>query len=82
MFKKDIFLKARGYYRRFLGLSLRFRYVFVLLAFVILSIALFVGSRTEREFMAGTEEGRFTIFVELEPGAKLDVTDMMVKEID
>ncbi|MFC1509213.1 efflux RND transporter permease subunit, partial [Candidatus Omnitrophota bacterium] len=82
LFKKDIFLNIGRRYKDFLGLSLKFRYVFAIMAFSLLVVALLLGSKTEREFMAGTEEGRFTIFVELEPGAKLDVTDDMVKEIE
>jgi len=86
--KKDRFaplamtVRVENYYRSFLGLSLRFRYIFIAAAFGILVLALLLGSRIEKEFMTGTEEGRFTIFVELEPGAKLDVTDEMVKEIE
>ena len=40
------------------------------------------GLKLEKEFMVETEEGRFTIFAELEPGAKLDVTDRMAKELE
>ena len=82
MFKRDMFLATRNSYRRFLGLGLKFRYIFLASAFIIMALALVFGSRIEREFMAGTEEGMFTLFVELEPGAKLDITDQMVKEIE
>ncbi|MFC1667460.1 efflux RND transporter permease subunit [Candidatus Omnitrophota bacterium] len=82
MFKKDVFLNIKNYYKRLLGISLVSRYMLVVVAFAVLAGALLIGSRMDREFMAGTEEGRFTMFVELEPGAKLDVTDMMVKEIE
>lgn len=82
MFKKDILLGTRNSYRKFLGLGLKFRYVFLLAAFIVLTVAVVFGSKIEREFMAGTEEGIFTVFVELEPGAKLDITDQMVKEIE
>ncbi len=82
MFKKDIAKTFQNYYRMVLSIGLRFRYIFVLIAFIILALLLLVGTKIDREFMAGTEEGRFTIFVELEPGAKLDVTDQMVKEIE
>lgn len=81
-FKNEILTNIPRYYRNFLALSLKFRYVLLLGAFSLLLIAIFMLMKTEREFMAGTEEGRFTIFVELEPGAKLDVTDQMVKEIE
>lgn len=82
MFKKDTFLNIRGYYRELLATGLKLRYVFVACAFGSLALVLLLGAKIDREFMAGTEEGRFTIFVELEPGAKLDVTDEMVKEIE
>ena len=82
MFKKGISEQVRAYYRKLLVLGLKLRYLCATIAFVILIIALFIGYKTDREFMAGTEEGRFTIFVELEPGAKLDVTDQMAKEIE
>jgi HAE1 family hydrophobic/amphiphilic exporter-1 len=85
IFKKGFFIffmNAKVYYRSVLGIALRFRYIFLLVVFVILGLALLLGAMIDREFMAGTEEGRFTIFVELDPGAKLDVTDEMVKEIE
>jgi len=82
MLKIKKFLDIPGHYRKFLGFGLRLRYVFVLVSFAILLLALLIGLNIDKEFMAGTEEGRFTIFVELEPGAKLDVTDQMVKEIE
>ncbi len=82
MFKKDLFLNIKKYYRYFLNMALKWRYVFLGVAIVILVFMLFLGSKIDSEFMAGTEEGRFTIFIELEPGAKLDVTDDMVKEIE
>lgn len=82
LFKKTISIDIKSYYRKFLAFVLKFRYIFVLASFLILALILLLGTRVEREFMAGTEEGRFTIFVELEPGAKLDVTDQMVREIE
>jgi len=69
-------------YRKGLVMALRFRYLLMAGAFLILGIALFFGTKLEKEFMADAEEGRFTIFVELEPGAKLDVTDKMAKELE
>ena len=82
LFKKSIFTKIRFLYKRALLFSLRFRYLVSAAAFLALLIAVFFGLKLEKEFMVDAEEGRFTIFVELEPGAKLDVTDKMVKEIE
>ncbi|MDP8230290.1 MAG: efflux RND transporter permease subunit [Candidatus Gorgyraea atricola] len=82
MLKIKKFLDIQTYYRRFLEFSLRLRYMFVAISFGILFLAVLIGGKLDKEFMAGTEEGRFTMFVELEPGAKLDITDKMVKEIE
>ncbi|MFH1478653.1 MAG: efflux RND transporter permease subunit [Candidatus Omnitrophota bacterium] len=80
--KSSIFLKIPVYYRKALELGLVYRYFMVLGAFIVLLLMLFLGAGIDKEFMAGSEEGRFTMFVELEPGAKLDVTDEMVKEME
>ncbi|MBU1888039.1 MAG: efflux RND transporter permease subunit, partial [Candidatus Omnitrophica bacterium] len=82
MFIKGISVDIRAYYKKLLVADLKLRYLCAAIAFIILVLVLFMGYKTEREFMAGTEEGRFTIFVELDPGAKLDVTDQMAKEIE
>ncbi|MDP6685879.1 MAG: efflux RND transporter permease subunit, partial [Candidatus Omnitrophota bacterium] len=82
MFKKGYFSNFKNRYKSFLVNGLRFRYIFMLTISVIFVVTLLFGAKIDREFMAGTEEGRFTIFVELEPGAKLDVTDQMVMEIE
>ena len=76
------FLDIQAHYRKFLEFGLRLRYMLIAISFGILFLAVLIGGKLDREFMAGTEEGRFTMFVELEPGAKLDITDKMVKEIE
>nr|MBU1328650.1 efflux RND transporter permease subunit [Candidatus Omnitrophota bacterium] len=80
--KKSVVIKIKGLYRKGLFMALRFRYLLLVAAFLILAVALFFGMKLQKEFMVDAEEGRFTIFVELEPGAKLDVTDKMAKELE
>ena len=80
--KKSAAIKIKGMYRKGLVMALRFRYLLMAAAFLMLAIALFFGMKLDKEFMVEAEEGRFTIFVELEPGAKLDVTDKMAKELE
>lgn len=75
-------MRIKGMYRKGLIGALRYRYLLILMAFLILGVAVFFGSKIDKEFMVDAEEGRFTIFAELEPGAKLDVTDKMVKELE
>ncbi|MFH1782199.1 MAG: efflux RND transporter permease subunit [Candidatus Omnitrophota bacterium] len=81
-FNRPIKLDPGKYYRMALNMGLTFRYFFVLGVFIIFALSLMLGSKIDKEFQAGGEEGRFTMFVELEPGAKLDVTDKMAKEME
>ena len=80
--KRDVLVKINLLYRGLLFKALRYRYLLILVAIVLLFVSIIFGLRLEKEFMVEAEEGRFTIFVELEPGAKLDVTDKMVKELE
>lgn len=80
--KKSISSRIKIIYRKGLVMALRFRYMLTGIAFLALAAAIFFGMKLEKEFMVDAEEGRFTIFAELEPGAKLDVTDKMVKELE
>ncbi|MFA4991184.1 MAG: efflux RND transporter permease subunit [Candidatus Omnitrophota bacterium] len=80
--KRDLFYRIKFWYRKILFVSIRHRNIVIAAAFLTLIVALFFGTRLGKEFTAEEEEGRFTIFVELEPGAKLDVTDKMAKQIE
>lgn len=51
-------------------------------AFIIFAIALFGLSKLGMEFMGTTEQNKFTIFIELPTGAKLDATDAIVKKVE
>ncbi len=76
-------VRFRRLYRHTLTLAVRYRYLFVPFTFALFGLAVYWSSaRLEREFLTSTEEGRFTIFVELEPGAKLGVSDQMVAEVE
>lgn len=54
------------------------------LSFVILffGIAIFMYTKIGKEFLGTTEQNKFTIFVELPTGAKLDVSDKVVKRVE
>lgn len=82
LFKKTFLSKVPFLYKKALFLAIQYRYIVALSAFLILLVSLFYGAKLEKEFLAEAEEGRFTIFAELEPGAKLDVTDKMAKEVE
>jgi HAE1 family hydrophobic/amphiphilic exporter-1 len=53
-----------------------------IVAFVAFLIALFGLGRLGMEFMGTTEQNKFTVFIELPTGAKLDATDAIVKKVE
>lgn len=54
-------------------------YGYVLIA---LAISLFLFTRLGMEFLGTTEQNKFTIFIELPTGAKLDATDKIVRKVE
>ena len=69
-------------YRRALVRMLRKRYWLVGIALALFVCAAFVMRGLGMEFIGATEQSRFTIFVELPTGAKLDVSDEVVREVE
>ena len=69
-------------YRGLLTKAIRFRYLAFSIPLVLLAIAIVMGQKLETEFLGTTEESKFTIFVELPDGAKLDMSDKVVKAVE
>lgn len=61
---------------------IRNRYRVLGAAALVFLAALFLFSRLGMEFLGTTEQNKFTIFIELPTGAKLDVTDKIVKKVE
>ncbi|MDP3789621.1 MAG: efflux RND transporter permease subunit, partial [Candidatus Omnitrophota bacterium] len=74
--------KIKKKYRLWLAYVIRRRYFFVAMAVILFIISIFFAKRLDKEFLGQTEQGKFTIFARLEAGAKLDASDLMVKEIE
>lgn len=70
-------------YRRGLGKALRFRPYLVIAVFCIFGISFYVfTNKLGMEFLGRTQENEFTIFIELPTGAKLDISDQVVKQVE
>ncbi|MFH1094055.1 MAG: efflux RND transporter permease subunit [Candidatus Omnitrophota bacterium] len=70
-------------YRHSLGRALRFRLYMVIAAFCIFGISFYVFTeKLGMEYLGRTEENEFTIFVELPTGAKLDISDQVIKQVE
>jgi HAE1 family hydrophobic/amphiphilic exporter-1 len=82
--KGQKFLKTLlSMYRRGLGRALRFRLYVIIGALCVFGIAFYVFTeKIGMEFLGKTDENEFTIFIELPTGAKLDVSDEVVKQVE
>lgn len=68
--------------RKFLFRSIRFRGRVFLASAAIFVFSLYLVSRLGMEYLGSTEQNKFTIFVELPTGAKLDASNKVVKKIE
>ena len=79
----EFFLKPiYKYQKKTLIWMMRRRTIIVLGVVFFFLAALFLYARIGKEFMGTTEQNKFTIFVELPTGAKLDVSDAIVKRVE
>jgi HAE1 family hydrophobic/amphiphilic exporter-1 len=57
------------------------RRVFII-AFLALAVSFFLLTKLGMEFLGTTEQNKFTVFIELPTGTKLDVTNNIVKKVE
>ncbi len=70
------------YERRFLFKTIRFRKMAIWVCAGIVLLPIFFLSRMGQEYLGSTEQNKFTAFVELPTGAKLDASDKVVKKVE
>ncbi|OIO39267.1 MAG: hypothetical protein AUJ72_01080 [Candidatus Omnitrophica bacterium CG1_02_46_14] len=68
--------------RKFLFKSIRFRKRVALICLGMFLLAMFFISRLGLEYLGSTEQNKFTIFVELPTGARLEASDKLVKKVE
>jgi len=70
-------------YRSTRGFALRRRYISIVgLAFLFLVSFVVYRNFLEKDYLGTTEQSEFTIFVELPSGAKLEISDQVVSEVE
>jgi HAE1 family hydrophobic/amphiphilic exporter-1 len=74
--------RIKRIYRNILSGAIRYRYIVFIIPLILGIIALWQGRTLETEFLGTTEESKFTIFVELPDGAKLEMSDKVVKAVE
>ncbi|HIE36119.1 MAG TPA: efflux RND transporter permease subunit, partial [Candidatus Omnitrophica bacterium] len=76
------FKKVEKFYKNSLNFILGFHLlIFYLLIFFII-FPIFLFQKLDKEFIGIPEENKFTIFIELPTGTKLDITDKIVKKVE
>ena len=68
--------------RKFLFQSIRYRRRVALICVGMFLLAVFFASRLGLEYLGSTEQNKFTIFVELPTGARLEASDKVVKKVE
>jgi len=71
-----------GAQRKGIMFFLRNRYRVIAYAFLSFLAAIFLFTRLGMEFLGTTEQNKFTVFIELPTGVKLDATDKIVKKVE
>lgn len=71
-----------AYQRKGVLYVMRRRYRILLYAFLLFMVSIFFFMKLGMEFLGTTEQNKFTIFIELPTGTKLDVTDKVVKKVE
>ncbi len=61
---------------------MRRRYMVLTAAFIMFAVSVFLFKRLGTEYLGTTEQNKFTVFIELPTGTKLDVTDAIVKKME
>ncbi len=81
--KKDSWLvKFTAIERKFLFRSIRNRAKVFLVSLGVFLISLFLISRLGTEYLGSTEQNKFTTYVEMPTGTRLDVSDKTVKKVE
>jgi len=75
-------LKLQNLYKNAISFSLKFRYILITLVLIILALALTQASKLEKEFIGIAEQNKFTVFVELPTGTKIEVSDKIVAGVE
>ncbi len=74
--------KVLGYYQKFLAHCLSFRYLMLVLALIAFGFIFQQGRKLEREFIGVAEQNKFTVFIEMPTGTRLEVSDKIVSQVE
>jgi len=68
--------------RQFLFRTIRYRWLVFAACVAVFMLSCFFMSKLGKEYLGSTEQSKFTAFVEMPTGTKLDVSDKVVKKVE
>ncbi len=80
--KHSLFSRFLRDYKKMLFFALKNRYPILAAVISLLLISLLYLSFIEKDISENADEGKFTVFVELKSGAKLEKSDTVVKQVE
>lgn len=79
---KPFFVRFKDAYQGSLRFVLFLRYLFIPLAFALFVFALRYSQKIEKEFIGVAEQNKFTVFIEMPTGTRLEASDKIVKDVE
>jgi HAE1 family hydrophobic/amphiphilic exporter-1 len=74
--------KFQNVYKKTISIALSLRYLILILAMVCFIRVFQESKKLEREFIGIAEQNKFTIFIEMPTGTRLEVTDKIVEKVE
>lgn len=74
--------RIKALYKKFISLSLSLRYLIVILTLVGFAWTFQESKKLEKEFIGIAEQNKFTVFIELPTGTRLEVSDKIVLQVE
>ncbi|UCD55307.1 MAG: efflux RND transporter permease subunit [Candidatus Omnitrophota bacterium] len=78
----NVLMPLYMFQKKMLLFILRRRFMIFGIVLLVFFISVFLSRNLGREFIGTTEQNKFTIFIEMPTGAKLDVSNSMVKRVE
>ncbi|MBN2482597.1 MAG: efflux RND transporter permease subunit [Candidatus Omnitrophica bacterium] len=80
--KPAVFFKFQQWFRKTVTEVLSIRGTVIIIITILFLISIFIGTKLEKEFIRMPEQSKFTIFVQLPTGTRLDITDNVVGKVE
>ncbi|MCM8824502.1 MAG: efflux RND transporter permease subunit, partial [Candidatus Omnitrophica bacterium] len=80
--KTTLFSKIQNIYKKSLNFIIGFRYIVIGITILGVFVTISLATLLEKEFIGVPEEDKFTVFIQLPTGTRIDITDKIVKKVE